>query len=262
MERKFPKLVFEDHAIGSMAMESVRAVESPRCAIVHLHGGAFVMGSSQSYRNRAMRLSYRCNAEVFVPDYRLAPEHPHPAALEDALVAWQYVRALRRGVPTFITGDSAGGGLGLSLLVQLRDLGGEMPNGAVFLSPWTDLTVSGASVETNRRKDLWLTRRHLEAWARCYLAGADARTPSASPVFADLSALPPLLLLAGEDEILLDDTLRIADAAKKAGTSARALVGERMQHDWPLTLPWLDESRSAWTEIRQFIERQFLVRRA
>ncbi len=251
---KRPGLVFEDHQIGPMAMESVRAVESPRCAIIHLHGGAFVMGSPRSYRNRAMRLSYRCNAQVFVPDYRLAPEHPYPAALDDALVAWQYVAALRRGLPVFVTGDSAGGGLGLSLLLRLRDRGAEMPAGAIFLSPWTDLTSSGASIERNRGKDLWFTRRHLERWARYYVGEADPRTPFLSPVFGDLHGLPPLMLLAGEDELLLDDAVRIAEAAARAGTPARMLVGKGMQHDWPLTLPWLDESRSAWAEMSRFIE--------
>jgi acetyl esterase/lipase len=199
-------------------------------------------------------LSYRCNAEVFVPDYRLAPEHPFPAALDDALVAWQYVRTLRSNQRIFVTGDSAGGGLGLSLLVRLRDLGSVLPNGAVFLSPWTDLTGSGASVEQNRARDLWLSRRHLEGWAPHYLAGADPSSPLVSPVFADLSELPPLLLFAGENEVLLDDAVRVANAATRAGTPVRLVIGPGMQHDWPLTLPWLDESRSAWNEMRRFID--------
>lgn len=253
MMRKFPRLSLSSHAIGKLGLEAVCAVESPRCVIIHLHGGAFVMGSPHSYRNRAMRMSYRCDAEVFVPDYRLAPEHPYPAALEDALVTWQYVRALRRDLPIFISGDSAGGGLGLSLLVKLRDLGLEMPSGAFLLSPWTDLTTTGPSVETNRSNDLWLTRRHLESWARHYVGDADPRAPYLSPVFADLAALPPLLLLAGEHEILLDDARRVALAAASAGTDARLVVGAGMQHDWPLTLPWLDESRSAWREIGRFV---------
>ncbi len=254
MRQKFPDLAFDDHAIGRLSMESVRAVKSPRCAILHLHGGAFVMGSRNSYRNRAMRLSYRCNAEVFVPDYRLVPEHPYPAALNDALIAWQYTKALRCDMPMFVTGDSAGGGLGLSLLIRLRELGSAMPNGAIFLSPWADLTASGASVERNRNRDLWLSRKHLECWARYYVAEADPRTPYLSPVFADLSGLPPLLLFAGEDEVLLDDAVRIGEAATRAGTPAHVLVGRGMQHDWPLTLPWLHESRSAWSQIRLFVK--------
>lgn len=256
MLRKFPKLAITDHPIGHLGLESVRAVESPACAILHLHGGAYLFGSPGSYRNRAMRMSYRCNAEVFVPDYRLAPEHPYPAALEDALVAFQYVRALRPRVPLFVTGDSAGGGLGLALLLKLRELGAEMPTGGIFLSPWTDLTGSGRSVETNDRKDLWLSRRHLHAWARHYIGDADPRSPHLSPVFADLSSLPPLLLLAGEHEILLDDARRVVDSARRAGTQADLLVGKGMQHDWPLTLPWLRESRSAWAEIERFIARE------
>lgn len=254
LQRKFPNLVFEDYTMGPLQMESLRAVSSPRCAILHLHGGAFFMGSRESYRNRAMRLSYRCNAEVFVPDYRLAPEHPYPAALDDAVIAWQYTKALRPDVPIFVTGDSAGGGLGLSLLIRLRELGAPMPNGAVLLSPWADLTASGTSVESNRNRDLWLSRKHLECWARYYVADVEPSTPYLSPVFADLSGLPPLLLLAGENEILLDDAVRIGEAARRGGTPAHVLVGKGMQHDWPLTLPWLAESRSAWNEIRLFIE--------
>jgi acetyl esterase/lipase len=253
MRRRHPDLVFADHCTGKLHIESVRAMPSPSCAIVYLHGGAFVFGSPHSYRNRAARLSHRCNAEVFVPDYRLAPEHPYPAALDDALAAWLHVAALRPGLPIFISGDSAGGGLALSLLLRLRDLGAVMPAGAILLSPWTDLTISGESVERKRRKDLWFTRRHLENWARYYIGQADPRTPALSPVFADLRGLPPLLLLVGEDELLYDDAGRIAAAAGRARTPARLVVGEGMQHDWPLTLPWLDESRAAWAEIARFV---------
>ena len=254
MQSKHPELAFGDHTLGRLNVESVRAVQAPRCAILHLHGGAFIMGSPASYRNRAMRLSYRCNAEVFVPDYRLAPEHPYPAALDDALVAFQYVRALRPRAPLLVSGDSAGGGLALSLMLRLRELGARLPAGAVLLSPWTDLSACGASIETNRLKDLWLTNRHLRNWARAYAANEDLRSPLVSPVFADLSGLPPLLLLAGEDEILLDDALRVAAAAARTGTtSAQVHVGKGMQHDWPLALPWLDESRLAWQVVSRFV---------
>ena len=254
MRRKFPKLVFGDHAVAGLAIESVCAVESPARVILYLHGGAFFMGSPASYRNRAMRLSYRCQAEVFVPDYRLAPEHQYPAAHDDTLVAWGFVKALRPHAPIFVAGDSAGGGLSLSLLVRLRDAGLVMPNGSFQLSPWTDLTVSGPSVNGNHGKDLWFTRKHLEVWARYYVGQADSRSPYLSPVFADLSGLPPLLLLVGEDELLLDDTLRVRDAATSVGTDVRVLIGKGMQHDWPLTLPWLDESKHAWKTIRRFVE--------
>lgn len=254
IQRKFPKVVFGDYAVGEVAIESVCAHESPARVILYLHGGAFFMGSPASYRNRAMRLSYRCNAEVFVPDYRLAPEHPYPAAFDDALAAWKFVKGLRPETPIFVAGDSAGGGLGLSLLVRLRDLGMAMPKGAFLLSPWTDLTVSGASVDGNQSKDLWFTRRHLEIWAGYYGADADRRSAYVSPVFAELSGLPPLLLLVGQNELLLDDSLRVRDAATSVGTDVRVHIGTGMQHDWPLTLPWLDESRLAWSAMRNFVE--------
>jgi acetyl esterase/lipase len=237
-----------------MAIESVCAVASPARVILYLHGGAFFMGSSASYRNRAMRLSYRCAAEVFVPDYRLAPEHPYPAALDDALAAWSFVKGLRPQAPVLVAGDSAGGGLSLSLLVRVRDLGLASPAGAILLSPWTDLTVSGASVDRNRGKELWFTRKHLETWATYYVARADSRSPYVSPVFADLSGLPPLMILVGQHEVLLDDALRVRDSAATASVDARVLIGEGMQHDWPLTLPWLEESRLAWKEVRRFVD--------
>ncbi len=252
--RKHPKLAFEDHEAGLVSMESVRAVGSPRRVLLHLHGGGFFMGSPASYRNRAMRLSFRLDAEVFVPDYRLAPEHPYPAALEDALAAFHRVRQVRAGLPVVVSGDSAGGGLAMSLLLRLREAGVPMPVGAILLSPWTDLTASGHSVDANAGRDVWFTRRHLETWARHYAADADARSPALSPAFGDLSGLPPLLLLAGEDELLLDDARRVHESATRAGVASRLLVGEGMQHDWPLTLPWLAESKAAWGMMRRFVE--------
>jgi acetyl esterase/lipase len=255
--RKYPGLAFEDHRLGSFDMESVRASPSPTAptaVVLHLHGGAFIFGSMESYRSRAMRLSYRFDAEVFVPEYRLAPEHPFPAALDDALAAYLYVRALRPQAALFVTGDSAGGGLALSVLLRLRELGEPMPAGAILLSPWTDLSASGASVKSNHGKDRWLARAHLVQWARYYAGKTDPREPLMSPVFADLAGLPPLLVLAGEHEVLLDDATRVVESAKRSGTPASLVVGRSMQHDWPLTLPWLEESREAWAAMRRFVD--------
>lgn len=256
LQRKHRGLVFEDHPVGELAIEAVRAVSEPSCAVIHLHGGAFVFGSIATYRNRAMRFSYRLNAEVFVPAYRLAPEHAFPCALEDALAAYRYVRALRPGTPIFVTGDSAGGGLALSLLVRLRESSEAQPEGAILLSPWTDLAAMGASVDGNAARDRWLSRAHLEQWARYYAGAVDLRTPLLSPLYAELGGLCPVLALAGEHEVLLDDAARVVERAKRAGTDARLLIGPGMQHDWPLTLPWLDESKAAWRAMAAFVAEQ------
>lgn len=254
LQTKYRSLSFADYTCDGLHLESVKSAPSVRAVVLHLHGGGFVFGSSASYRNRAMRLSHRFAAEVFVPYYRLAPEHPYPAALDDVLAAYRYVRALRPGVPLIVTGDSAGGGLALSLLVRLRELREPLPAGAILLSPWTDLSASGASVDENRSKDRWLGRDHLEQWAAHYAGSVDRRSPLLSPLFADLAQLPPLLILVGEHEVLRDDAVRVVAAAVHRGTDARLLVGRRMQHDWPLTLPWLEESRAAWRAMVRFVD--------
>jgi acetyl esterase/lipase len=256
LRRKYPNLVFEDHVFGNREMESIRAVKTPSCVLMHLHGGAYFMGAAESYRSRSMRLSYRCNAEVFTPDYRLAPEQPAPAALEDALDAWCELRRLRPDMPMLVSGDSAGGGLAISMMVALRDQGLPLPDGAVLFSPWTDMKASGASFEHNDRKDVWLSRDHCEAWASHYLGDLDPSDPRVSPVYANLEGLPPMLLLVGDQEVLLDDARRVHENALAAGVASTLHVGRSMQHDWPLTLPWLDESRDAWASIAAFAARQ------
>jgi acetyl esterase/lipase len=182
--------------------------------LLYLHGGAFVMGSPSSYRSRAVRLSYRCNAEVLVPDYRLAPEHPFPAALEDALAAWRAAGPIASGRPLLVGGDSAGGGLALSLMVLLRELGEASPRGAVLLSPSANQTRGAVS---GRHRDLWLDADRLRQWRRHYLGTADPRDPRVSPALADLSGLPPMLVLVGEDEALAEETYRWVARARGPG---------------------------------------------
>ena len=260
MLERHPAVVFGDHRAGSLPIESVRATPQPVRRLLYLHGGAFVMGSTASYRSRSIRFSYRCDAEVFVPEYRLAPEHPFPAALEDAVAAWRALSAMDDPRPTVVVGDSAGGGLALSLLVRLRQLGETLPRGAVLLSPWANLSEEAV---TGRHRDLWLSLDHLRHWAPHYVGGADPRDPLVSPAYADLGGLPPILALVGEDEALWEETRRLVARARDAGTDARLLLGAGMQHDWPLTLPWLSESRRAWAEIARFVaERDFTRERA
>jgi acetyl esterase/lipase len=228
---------------------------SPRRVVLYLHGGGYLFGSPAGYRDRARRLSYRCKAEVFVPDYRLAPEHPYPAALEDALAAWAHVAALRPKAPIVVAGDSAGGGLALSLLAALRDRREALPAGAFVFSPWTDLAGTGASVTRNEGRDVWLSRRHIEQWGRHYAGKSDIADPGLSPMHADPTGFPPLLMIVGDQEVLFDDTLRVEAKARDAGVDVEVLVGRGMQHDFPLALPWLEESREAWGTVVAFLDR-------
>jgi len=254
IQKKYPKVSFEDHSIEktSITMEAVCAKESYEIVILYLHGGAFFMGSADSYRNRAMRVSFRLNAKVYVPNYRLAPEHPYPAAFNDVIVSWEYVKKIHPNSSILVAGDSAGGGLCLSLILKLKNTDHTIPDGALMISPWTDLSVTGKSVDENRKKDLWFTRKHLEMWANHYTHKDSFLDPYVSPVFGDYKNSPPLLILVGENELLLDDSIRIYEAAKKAGSEVYLHKGKNMQHDWPLTLPWLEESKKAWKRMSEF----------
>jgi acetyl esterase/lipase len=251
---RYPNIVFSDHHAGSLWIEGVCAVADPRVIILYLHGGGYLFGSPASYRDRIRKLSFRCNAEVFVPDYRLAPEHPYPAALEDALAAWRYVSALRKGI-IVVAGDSAGGGLALSLVAALRDSTSELPTAAFVFSPWTDLGASGASMTSNERTDVWLSRPHIAEWGRRYAGASNVADPGMSPLHADLRGFPPLLLIAGDQEVLLDDTLRVEAKARDAGVDVEVCIGRGMQHDFPLAMPWLEESREAWEIVLAFLGR-------
>jgi acetyl esterase/lipase len=256
LKAKYPNVAFSDHRAGELWIESVRSVPSPRRVVLYLHGGGYLFGSPAGYRDRARRLSYRCNAEVFVPDYRLAPEHPYPAALEDALAAWAHVAALRADASIVVAGDSAGGGLALSLLAALRNRREALPAGAFVFSPWTDLAGTGASVTRNEGRDVWLSRRHIEVWGRHYAGKSDLADPLISPVHASLAGFPPLLMIVGDREVLFDDTLRVEAKARDAGVDVEVLVGRGMQHDFPLALPWLEESREAWEAVVAFLDRR------
>lgn len=253
LSKRYPQVVFEDFAVGALRGERIRAVPNPTRVLLYLHGGGYVFGSVATYRRRALQMSFRFQAEVIVPEYRLAPEHPFPCALDDAVSAWAFGFSIANGRPCFVAGDSAGGGLALSLTVALRDRGSQLPAGVIAISPWADLTLTGATYETNAKRDCWITRPQLSQWADFYRGEHPATHPLISPLFAELHGLPPLLLLAGDQEVLLDDMRQLAVRARAAGTPVQEVIGRGMQHDWMLTLPWLAESKQAWSVMRAFI---------
>jgi epsilon-lactone hydrolase len=223
---------------------------------VYVHGGAFYSGSLAGARSVAGNIALAAQARVLTLGYRLAPEHPFPAALDDTRRAYEWL--LAGGVAPeaiVLVGDSAGATLVLALLVQLRDQGEPLPRAAVCLSPGTDLTLSGESWTRNARRDLLLNPEKIRAAIDLYLRGTDPRTPLASPLYADLRALPPLMILVGSDERLLSDATRFAAKARAAGVTVTLEVWDRMQHGWHITAAFLPEGRQALARVGEFIAR-------
>jgi phosphinothricin tripeptide acetyl hydrolase len=223
-------------------------------AVLYLHGGGYVIGSPRSHRHVAAAIGAAAWARVLVPDYRLAPEHPFPAAVEDAVAAYRWL--LSRGISPariVIAGDSAGGGLAVATLLALRDGGVPLPAAGVCISPWVDLTCSGASYTTRVDVDPIVRAAGVGEMAALYLAGTDPKTPLASPLFADLSGLPPLLIHVGDDEVLLDDSMQLAERARKARVEATLDVWPAMIHVWHWFFPMLEEGQAAIDRIGAFV---------
>jgi monoterpene epsilon-lactone hydrolase len=214
--------------------------------LLFLHGGGYQFGSLASDGELAARLGRASGMRVLFPEYRLAPEHPFPAAIDDVLAVWRWLRT-ERGISDdslAVAGDSAGGGLAVALLVATRNDGGARPAAAVLMSPTVDLTSSGASMTERVGQDPISTPGLLHQLASDYLAGADPESPLASPLFTSLAGLPPLLVLVGTADLLLSDSERLAAAAAEAGVDVRLRVGEGLPHVYPLMLgtPEADEA--------------------
>jgi acetyl esterase/lipase len=228
-------------------------------AILYLHGGGYAIGSIATHRFLMQAIGQAAGARVLGIDYRLAPENPFPAAVEDAVTSWKWL--LGQGLDASrcaIGGDSAGGGLTLATLVALRDRGIALPGAAVLISPWTDLAGTGDSVRTKAAEDPMVTEEGLRMMAAAYLGGADARNPLASPLYADLRGLPPMLVQVGTAEILLDDSTRLAERAKAAGCECVLESWEDMVHVFP-AFPMLAESVQAIARIGDFVRARTLA---
>jgi len=225
--------------------------------ILYLHGGGYVIGSNVGFREFASRLAQANRARVCLLDYRLAPEHPFPAAVDDAVAAFGWL--LDQGVdPAGITvaGDSAGGGLTLATLLTLRDAGGPQAACGVCFSPWADLAGTGASAQPGAVDDPLVTDGLLADMSQAY-AGEDLRNPLASPLYADYEGLPPLFLLVGDREMLLDDATRVADKARNAGVDVSYFQGDGLVHVWPVLAPTAPESEAALEQMAGFTERHW-----
>jgi epsilon-lactone hydrolase len=219
-------------------------VRSP--TILYLHGGGYYFCAPKSHRALVFGLATRASARTFSLDYRLAPEHRFPGALEDAIAAYRHLVA--SGTPPesiVIAGDSAGGGLALATLVALRDVGDPLPAGGMLFSPWTDLAASGATIRTNDGIDPMFSGPAIGRAARVYLGDTPATHPYASPVYADLQGLPPLFIQVGSTEVLLDDSRRVAENARAAGVAVQLQIWSKLPHVWQLFAPFMPEARQA-----------------
>jgi epsilon-lactone hydrolase len=206
--------------------------------LLFLHGGGFEFGSLRSDGELAARLGRASGMRVLFLEYRLAPEHPFPAAIDDVLAVWRWLRTDPDLVANSmaVAGDSAGGGLAVALLVATRDAGEALPAAAVLMSPTVDLTSSGASMTERVDQDPFSTPAMLRQFAADYLAGADPKAPLASPLFASLAGLPPLLIQVGTADLLLSDSERLAAAAAEAGVDVTLEIGEGLPHVYPILL--------------------------
>jgi monoterpene epsilon-lactone hydrolase len=219
---------------------------SPERVVLYLHGGGYTEGAAYNHREIAARLAREARAGVHLLDYPLAPENVFPAPVTAAAEAYQ--KLLAEGVPAHrigVGGDSAGGGLTLALLVHLRDLGIPLPAAAVPVSPWTDLTLSSASYQERASRDPFVSREALARFTRGYLGTADAQEPLASPLFADLSGLPPLLIEVGSEEVMIDDSRRFHARAREAGVDSRLVVTEGAPHIWQHFGSFLPQARES-----------------
>jgi monoterpene epsilon-lactone hydrolase len=225
---------WEPVTAGHVACEWIHGpTRKGKQAVMYLHGGCYIFGSAATHRDLIGRLSLATGMWVLAPDYRLAPEHPFPAAVDDALAAYRWL--LGTGIEAgriVIAGDSAGGGLALATLLALRDEGDPLPAAGVLLSPVTDLTCSSDSYASRAASDPFFTRQQMVTLVAHYLAGADPASVLASPIYADLTGLPPLLVHVGSDEVLLDDATRLAERARSAGVEVDLRVWDGMWHDF------------------------------
>jgi acetyl esterase/lipase len=240
---------------GGVSADGVSTPLSESCRhILFLHGGGFIVGSPALYRHFTWRIASAARARVLSLDYRLAPEYPFPAALDDAVTAYRWLLADGAEPQRIaVMGDSAGGGLALSLLLRLRDEGIPLPAAAVALSPWTDLALTGLSFERNAGADPLVSTEQARRFVDDYLAGADPRSPYASPLYGEPAGLPPTIIQVGSDEVLRDDSERMADRMRAAGCRVELEIWPRMPHVWQLFAPVMPEARQAIGRIGTFV---------
>jgi acetyl esterase/lipase len=241
--------------IGEMPAEWLRPINVKDDRVVlYLHGGGYTMGSCNTHRTLGARLAIASQTPVLMIEYRLAPEFPFPAALEDALAAYRWlIEPGRPARPIALAGDSAGGGLAIASSITLRDRSDRLPAAIACMSPWADLAVQGESMMTRAKADPLISRESSLLYAGLYVAGHDPVSPLISPVYADLRGLPPLLIQVGDCEVLLSDSVCLAERARQAGIDATLEVWDSMWHVWQTYAGYVTEAQQAIDRIGAFI---------
>jgi epsilon-lactone hydrolase len=253
---RFPKTVQSktttiDHIPAEWLIPAQTDVQS---AMLYLHGGGYMAGSIKSYRATAGQIAEAGKIRTLLIEYRLAPENPFPAALQDALLAYEWLQ--RNGYEKIIiAGDSAGAGLALSTVISLRGKQASMPALVICISPWLDVEPTGESMITNARLDPMLKKDDLKV-CRYYIGQNDPHDPLISPLYADFTGFPAIALLVGSDEILLSDSTRLAERAKEAGVDVQIKIWQGMWHVFPFFAPFVPESTQAIAEVGDVIRRK------
>ncbi len=260
----FPTLgnrYIERQKIAGVPVEEVSPLSSPRHTVLYVHGGAFALGSSRSYRQHLVRIARICNARVLSIDYGLSPEHPFPYAPNQVYNVWRALSLDDAVEPSrmILMGDSAGANIALSAALRLRDEQLPMPGCLVLQSPGMDATFSGESYVKNRDKDVILTSSAIDFYMRTYVQDKDKGNPLISPVFADLHGMPPMLIHVGSDELLLSSCLKLYMHAQRDGVNAELFVGEGMWHNWHLFAGFVPEAKAAIRGIRNYIDRHIVL---
>lgn len=248
---------------GMSAVRAAPSATDPERVILYLHGGGYCWGGWGTHMSLITHLAVAGDAAVYAPNYRLAPEHSHPAALEDALAAYQWLLA-QGATPRklAIAGDSAGGGLALALAVAIKECGLPLPSSIVLLSPWVDLRGDSRSMREKASVEPMLSPSGIRACSAAYLAGRDPQDPACSPLYAELGGLPPVLIQVGTDEILHDDSTRLAERCHGAGVEVRLKVFDGLWHDFQIHAGVMKESDEAVAEIGEFLKSRFAGPRA
>ncbi len=251
-----PDVVTEGTDAGGASSEWVSVPESdPARVVLYLHGGGYVIGSVNTHRDVVQRICRATGARGLTVDYRRAPENPFPAALDDATNAYRWLLdGGNQPEKMVVIGDSAGGGLTIAMMAAVRDAGLPLPGAAVVMSPWIDMEGSGESMVTKEELDPMIRKEWLLRCAADYLRDGDRRNPRASPLYADLPGLPPILIQVGENETLLDDAARLAERAKAAGIDVTLEVWDDMIHLWQLLAPMVPEGQQAIDRIGEWVQ--------